>query len=78
MRWIDRLNVEHILRVVRVANVKVGIVLKGDADQIGDGVLCSLAQVFSLLGVRRRCRHNQKGKRPDSQLSEGCDVEVRQ
>ena len=48
MSWIDRLNVEDVLRVVCVANVKVRIVLKGNADQIGDRILRGLAQVFSL------------------------------
>jgi hypothetical protein len=45
---VDRLNVEDVLLVVRVANVKIRIVLKGNADQIGDRILRGLAQVFSL------------------------------
>src|SRR5262245_38182343 len=48
---IDRLNVEDVLRVVSAANVKVCIVLKGQADQIADGILCRLAQVVSFLGT---------------------------
>ena len=70
---IDRLNVEDVLRVVASTNVKVRIVLKGNTDQIGDGILRGLAQVFSLLGMRRRCRRNQKRKRPKSHLN-GSDV----
>ena len=34
--WIDRLNVEDVLRVLASTNVKVRIVLKGETDQIGD------------------------------------------
>jgi hypothetical protein len=37
--WIDGLNVEDVLRVVGVANIEIGIVLKWEADQIGDGIL---------------------------------------
>jgi len=55
MSWIDRLNVEDVLRVVSVVDIKVGIVLKWEADQIGDGILRRLAQVFSLLGMGDRC-----------------------
>ena len=51
VKRIDRLNVEDVLRVVCVANVKVCIVLKGRADQIADGILCRLAQVVSFLGT---------------------------
>ena len=51
--WIDRLNVEDVLRIVRTANVKVGIVPKGDTDQIADRILGCRAQVFPLL---RRAR----------------------
>ena len=46
MSWIDRLNVEDVLRVVSVVDIKVGIVLKWEADQIGDGILRRLAQVL--------------------------------
>jgi len=42
MSWIDWLNVEDVLRVVGVSNVKVRIVLKGKADQIRDGILRGL------------------------------------
>src|SRR4029078_2927374 len=54
VRRIDRLNVEDVLRVVGAANVKVRIVLKRQADQIGDRILRSIAQIFSLLGISRR------------------------
>jgi hypothetical protein len=50
--WIDRLNVEDVLRVLTSTNVKVRIVLKGETDQIGDRVLRGLAQVFTLLDAR--------------------------
>jgi hypothetical protein len=63
VEWIDRLDVEDVLCVVGVADIKVGIVLKGDADQIADGILRRLAQAFSLLGMSCRCRHHRK--RPD-------------
>ena len=43
MERIDRLNIEHVLRVVGVADVKVRVVLKGDADQIADRILRRLA-----------------------------------
>jgi hypothetical protein len=56
MDWIDGLNIEDVLRVIRVSNVKVRIVLKGKADQIRDGILRGLTQVFSLLGMSDRCR----------------------
>src|SRR5262245_3529965 len=76
--WIDRLNVEDILGVVRAADIKVRIVLKRQADQIGDGVLRRLAQVFSLLSVSRRCRNqNCDRQRPKDQLN-GSAVGVRQ
>ena len=55
MGWIDGLNVENVLCVVGVANSEIGIVLKWEADQIGDGILRRLAQVFSLLGMDDRC-----------------------
>jgi hypothetical protein len=42
MDWIDGLNIEDVLRVIRVSNVKVRIVLKGKADQIRDGILRGL------------------------------------
>ena len=51
--WIDRLNIEDVLRVVGAAYVKVRIVLERYADQITDRILRRLAQVFSLLGMRR-------------------------
>ena len=51
MEGIDRLNVEDVLCVVSAANVKVRVVLEGDADQIGDRILRGIAQVFSLLGI---------------------------
>ena len=35
----DRLDVENILRAVIGANAEVGVVLKRDADQAGDGIL---------------------------------------
>jgi hypothetical protein len=70
VRWIDRLNIENVLRVVGVADVEVGVVLKRDADQVRDGILRRLAQVFSLLSMSCHCRHNHKRKRPDSQLNE--------
>jgi len=54
---IDRLDVEDILRVLGVADVEVGIVLKGNADQIGDRILRGLSQVFSLLGMGGRYRY---------------------
>jgi hypothetical protein len=38
-----------------VANIEIGIVLKWEADQIGDGILRRLAQLFSLLGMGDRC-----------------------
>ena len=75
MSWIDRLNVEDVLRVVSVANVKVCIVLKGDADQVGDGVLRGLAQGFTLLGMRGRCGHEQDGGRTNDKYP-GCDAEA--
>ena len=75
MDWIDGLNVEDVLHVVSMANIEVRIVLKWYADQIGDGVLRGLAQGFPLLSRRRRCRHNQKRKRPNSQLN-GSEVEA--
>src|SRR5262249_38089993 len=69
VKRIDRLNVEDVLRVVGAANVKVRIVLKGDADQIGDGVLRRLAQVLSLLGITHRCRDQENRHRCDSEGS---------
>jgi len=32
------------------------------AGQIGDGILRRLAQVFSLLGICRRCRQKEDGR----------------
>jgi hypothetical protein len=46
------LNVEDVLRVTGVADVEACIVLKGQADQIADGILCRLAQILSFLGTR--------------------------
>ena len=43
--WIDRLNVEDVLRVLTSTDVKIRIVLKGETDQIGDGVLRRLLPV---------------------------------
>ena len=64
MSWIDRLDVEDVLRVVSVANVEVRIVLKGDADQIGDGILRRFAQVFSLLRMHRRLSPKEDSRGP--------------
>ena len=41
-----RLDIENILRPLSGADVEVGIVLERQADQIGDGILCLLGQVF--------------------------------
>ena len=62
MSWIDGLNIEDVLRVIRVANVKVRIVLKEKADQIRDGILRGLTQVFSLLGMSNRCCDQEDGR----------------
>jgi hypothetical protein len=68
--WIDRLNVEDVLRVLTSTNVKVRIVLKGDTDQIGDRVLRGLAQVFPLLGISRGCRNQTCDRQRQSQESD--------
>jgi hypothetical protein len=62
MSWKDWLNVEDVLNVVSVANVEVGIVLEGHADQISDGILRSLPQVVSLLGISCRTRNQHRGR----------------
>jgi hypothetical protein len=36
--WVHRLDVENVLRVLASTDVEVRIVLKGEADQIGNGV----------------------------------------
>ena len=66
--WIDRLNVEDVLRVVGVADVKVRIVLKGDADQIGDRILRGIAQVFSLLRMHRDVAVTRSESAPTANL----------
>ena len=60
---IDRLNIQDILCVVGVAYVKVRIVLEGHANQIGDGILCGVAQALSLLCVSRRSCSQDRGHR---------------
>jgi hypothetical protein len=72
MAWIDRLDVENILRIVAMADVEVGIVLKGNADQISDGILRGLAQVFALLSMRHCC-DKQDGH--SNGRSKRCDTE---
>ena len=61
--WIDGLKVEDVLRVLTSTNVKVRIVLKRNADQIGDGVLRGLTQAFSLLSVSPRCCNQHRDRR---------------
>ena len=41
---------------------KFRIVLKGKADQIRDGILRGLTQVFSLLGMSNRCCDQEDGR----------------
>src|SRR5262245_48732757 len=53
---IDWLNIQDVLCVVGVADVKVCVVLKRETDQIANWVLRRRAQIFSLLGMTRRCR----------------------
>jgi hypothetical protein len=73
--WIDRLNVEDVLRVLTSTNVKVCIVLKGETDQIRDRVLRGLAQGFTLLDMRGHCGHEQDGGRTNDKYP-GCDAEA--
>ena len=51
---IHRLNVEHILVAVVRTIVEVGVVLQGNADEVGNRVLCCLLQGFGL-GLFRNC-----------------------
>ncbi len=48
------LNIEHVLRSVVGPDAEVGIVLKGNADETGDGVLCGPGQVSRLVCCRGR------------------------
>ena len=53
-----RLNVEHVLGAIVRPDTKVRIVLKGNADKTGDGILRGLGQASRVIrGRRRRGRH---------------------
>ena len=52
------LNVEHVLGSVVRPDSKVRVVLKGNADEAGDGILCGLGQ-----GSRVVCGCSRRGRR---------------
>jgi hypothetical protein len=64
MDWIDRLNVEDVLRVLTSTDVKVRIVLKGEADQISDRVFAPPRA--SLLPIVRKPPMSQSGLLPSA------------
>ena len=54
LHWDHWLNIQHILRSVSRSNPSVEVILHGNADETGDGILRRFSQRVGIDGCRRR------------------------
>jgi len=51
----DRLDVEHMLGTIEGPGIEIGVELKGQTDQIRNGVLRTFGKLFSVIRVGNGC-----------------------